>query len=258
MSNSKIEKEAASKAINKTIGMVEDALKIEVPHADTPSERREIMITMLVATLTDATERGGSIGWGSSVKAKVAIRQPVWVEFVQGRGADADGRMTMTAEYERMLDEVAKHLHKGKKLVVLGETGWSDDYVRWILMKRNRTYREQNPAYRRKNRWNVQPPAEWNVFYVLGMDDLEDSHTRGLVARALKAGKRIIDISKIKPSDLTDDCQSYLDKRRRVRQRRAKPVFGIDPESKPARTRRDDEIVWGMSKPARTRRGTNT
>ena len=208
---------AASSSIYYSIGKVEAALKMKFPRVHPPSQSREIMITMLVATLNDATERGGQVGWGSPVRSEAedVIRTPVWVEWVPGEGTDGNGMMTMTPGYEKMLDEVAKHLRKGKNLVVLGEKGWSDDYIRWTLMTRDKTYRKQNPAYRRKSRWNVQPPAKWRVFYVLGTDDIEDPYTMGRVARALKSGKRIIDISKIKPRDLTQVYQSAVDKRRR-------------------------------------------
>ena len=51
-----IKKKAASEAINNTISMVETALGMEFPSGDTPSESRENMINVLVATFRERTE----------------------------------------------------------------------------------------------------------------------------------------------------------------------------------------------------------
>ena len=43
----RIRKESASRAIHKTIRMIERELEIEFPRGDTPSESREIMVKTL-------------------------------------------------------------------------------------------------------------------------------------------------------------------------------------------------------------------
>lgn len=204
MDNATIEKRAASQAINKTISLVEEALKMKFPRVATPSESREIMI----AELRDATAKREDVreyvtGWGSLVILKRAKKQPVWVEWVSGGlNVDDDGWVTTTPEFERAVDEVAEHLRNGR-LVDWGGTGMRDEQIRRLILMLDKTYRKQNPSFR-GTKWDVQPPASWEVFYVLGMDDVEDLHT---VARALKAmntGKRIIDITGSAPVDLTD------------------------------------------------------
>ena len=127
----------------------------------------------------------------------------MWVEWVSGGlNVDDDGWVTTTPEFERAVDEVAEHLRNGR-LVDWGGTGMRDEQIRRLILMLDKTYRKQNPSFR-GTKWDVQPPASWDVFYVLGMDDVEDLHT---VARALKAmntGKRIIDITGSAPVDLTD------------------------------------------------------
>lgn len=210
-----IRKEAASQAINLTISMVGDALDMEFPPGGTPTESREIMLSMLGREVADlrvaAAEQENVIGWGSPVILKRAKKPPVRVVAVQGGYTkDDDGCVTMTPEFERMVDEVAKHLRNGR-LVVLGITGWRDKHIRRLILDLDKTYRKQNPSFR-GTRWNVQPPASWKVFYVLGMEDIEDPHTMRRVSKAMKAGKRIIDITGSAPVDLTDAYQWVMGK----------------------------------------------
>ena len=229
-----IEKRARSQAINLTISMVDDALKLELelefPPYATPSDRRKIMVARLVAEFGDATakiamlertvadlrvaaaKQEDVIGWGSRVRLKRDKKKPVWVEFVPGGfNKDDAGWITMTPEFERTVDEVAGHLRNGR-LVDWGGKGWRDEYIRRIMLQLNKAYRKQYPSFRRKDKWNVQPPTRWNVFYVLGMEDLEDPHTMRRVSKAMKAGKRIIDITGNAPVDLTDAYQWVVDK----------------------------------------------
>ena len=207
----------ASQAINKTIRMVREVanLKVEFPSYATPSERREIVVSMLEREVSDlrdaAAKQENVIGWGSQVILKRAKKQPVWVEWVPGLRFDDDGWMTMTPEFERTVDEVAGHLRNGR-LVDWGGKGWRDEYIRRIMLQLNKAYRKQYPSFRRKDKWNVQPPTRWNVFYVLGMEDLEDPHTMRRVSKAMKAGKRIIDITGSVPVDLTDAYQWVMSK----------------------------------------------
>ena len=184
-------------------------LKVEFPSYATPSERREIVVSMLEREVSDlrdvAANQENVIGWGSQVILKRAKKQPVWVEWVSGGlDVDDDGWVTTTPEFERTVDEVAQRLRNGRR-VVWGPTGWSDDYIRWVILTLDKACRKQNPSFR-GTKWNAQPPASWEVFYVLGMDDLEDPHTMGRVVKARKAGKRIIDITGSAPVDLTNAC----------------------------------------------------
>ena len=161
------------------------------------------MLEREVADLRDASAKQENvIGWGSPVILKRAKKQPVWVEWVPGLRFDDDGWMTMTPEFERTVDEVAQRLRNGRR-VVWGPTGWSDDYIRWVILTLDKAYRKQNPSFR-GTKWNAQPPASWEVFYVLGMEDLEDPHTVRRAIKAMVAGKRIIDITGSAPVDLTD------------------------------------------------------
>lgn len=204
MDNATIEKRAASQAINKTISLVEEALKMKFPRVATPSESREIMI----AELRDATAKREDVredvtGWGSLVILKRAKKQPVWVEWVSGGlNVDDDGWVTTTPEFERAVDEVAEHLRNGR-LVDWGGTGMRDEQIRRLILMLDKTYRKQNPSFR-GTKWDVQPPASWEVFYVLGMDDVEDLHTVERALKAMNTGKRIIDITGSAPVDLTD------------------------------------------------------
>ena len=165
-------------------------------------------IAMLERTVADlrvaaAAKQEDFIGWGSPVILKRAKKQPARVEWVLG-GLNVDN-WTMTPEFKRTVDEVAKHLHNGR-LVIWGSSGLRDEAMRLIILTLDKEYRKQNPSFR-GTKWNVQPPASWNVFYVLGMEDLEDPHTRGRVSKAIKSGKRIIDITGSAPVDLTDAYQ---------------------------------------------------
>ena len=216
-----IEKRARSQAINKTISLVEVALGMEFPSDPTPTVSREMMIEVLVAEFRGATAKIAMlertvadlrvavaakqeyfIGWGSPVILKRAKKSPVWVKLVvDGIARDADGRITMTPEFEMTVDEVAKHLRNGR-LVDWGGEGLRDEQIRRAILIFDKEYSKRNPRFRRP-RWNVQPPTKWEVFYVLGMDDIEDPHTRGRVSKAMKAGKRIIDITGNAPVDLT-------------------------------------------------------
>ena len=223
----------ASKAINKTIRMVGEALNLkpEFPTGARPRVRRRIMVARLVAEFGDATDKIATlertiaelrdatakqeyvIGWGSPVILKRAKKPPVWVELVEdGCVIHDDSRITMTPEFERTVDEVAKHLRNGR-LVDWGGRGWRDERIRWAILVFDKAHREQNPSFR-GTKWNVQPPASWKVFYVLGIEDLEDPHTMRRVSKAMKAGKRIIDITRTRdaPVDLTDACQWVMGK----------------------------------------------
>lgn len=202
----------ASSAINLTILMVEEALKMKFPRRDIPTESRQIMIDILARTVADlrdvAAKQEAVIGWGSQVILKRAKKPPVWVECVPGIVADDDGFISLTPkfkwtpEFEGSVDEVAKHLRNGR-LVVWGSTGLKDERIRGAILVFNKIYHKRNPSFR-GTRWDVQPPTSWKVFYVLGMDDIEDLRTPKGVSRALKAGKRIIDITGSAPVDLTD------------------------------------------------------
>ena len=230
MSNSN--KEAASKAINKTITIVEDALGIDVPRSSVPSISRATMVEMLKAGFR--TPLAGCwcsqyMGWGSQVvRPNGANCSPEWVGTPD---AYIDGNYrwkAMTPEFEKMLDEVAEHLSKGR-LVDWGGKGWSDKSIRKTLIGLDKWYRKQNPSFK-KIRWDAQPPVDWEVFYVEGTSDINDSHTMGRVARVLRVGRRrIIDISGSVPVDLTDAYKSAVGKRRRASVAR----------DKPARTRQD-------------------
>lgn len=44
---SQIKQEIASKAINRTISMVAEVMGIDIPHAGTPSQRREILLHII-------------------------------------------------------------------------------------------------------------------------------------------------------------------------------------------------------------------
>ena len=173
-------------------------------------------IAMLERTVADlrvaaAAKQEGFIGWGSPVILKRAKKRPAWVEYGSvGFNEDDDGWMTMTPEFERTVDEVAKYLRNGR-LVDWGGKGWRDEQIRRLILEFDKTYRKQNPSFR-GTRWNVHSPQGWEVFYVLGMDDFEDPHTRGRVSKAMKAGKRIIDITGSAPVDLTDACQWVMGK----------------------------------------------
>ena len=140
---------------------------------------------------------------------KGAKRPPVWVEWAPGVNVDDDGWVAMTPEFERTVDEVATHLRNGR-LVVWGGTGMRDEEIRRLILILDKAYRKQNPSFR-GTKWNVQPPASWEVFYVLGMDDLTDPHTMGRVSSAIKSGKRIIDITGSTPVDLTVAYQWFVD-----------------------------------------------
>ena len=230
MDEATIRKQAASQAINLTISMVGGALDMKFPPGEDPTESREIMIAVLGRTVADlrvaAAKQENVIGWGSLVILKRPKKKPAWVKWVPGgfnvdpKGfeVDDDGRITritritrinwsrMTSENERTVAEVAKHLSNGR-LVNWGGRRWSDEHIRRAILELNKAYRKQNPSFRRKNKWNVQPPTRWNVFYVLGMDDVEDQYTRRRASEAMKAGKRIIDITGSAPVDLTDAYQ---------------------------------------------------
>ena len=209
-----IERRAASQAINLTISMVGDALDMKFPPGETPTESREIMVSILgrtVADLRDAAAKQESvIGWGSQVILKGAKKPPARVEFVQGFKEDDDGWMTITSEFEMTVDEVATHLRNGRR-VVWGGTGWRDEQIRRIILDLDKTYRKQDPSFS-GTKWNAQPPTRWKVFYVLGMEDTEDPHTMRRVSKAMKAGKRIIDITGSAPVDLTDAYQWVMSK----------------------------------------------
>ena len=200
---------SASQAINKTISMVEAALKMKFPRVANPSESRQIMIDILARTVADlrdaAAEQENVIGWGSQVILKGPKKPPVRVGMSGGIDVDDDGWITLTPEFEMTVDEVAKHLRNGR-LVVWDSTGWGDEEIRRIVLRLDKAYRKQNPSFR-GTRWDVQPPTSWAVFYVLGMYDFEDQHTMRRVSRAMKAGKRIIDITGSTPVDLTDAYQ---------------------------------------------------
>lgn len=271
MSNPK--KEAASKAINRTITIVEDALGINVPRSSVPSISRETMVEMLKAgfrTPLVGCWCNQFVGWGSPVKLKGTKRSPVRVEFVPGFGKAGSGGAAITpelemSEFERMVDEVAKRLRNGR-LVDWGGSGWSDDYIRFFIMTLNKIYREEIPSS--KNRWNVQSPSGWKVFYVLGRDDIEDTHTMGRIATAIKTGKRIIDITGSTPDDLTGYYKSAVNKRKLASVARGKPTRTRQDASrgggrgsagalrrsrkgKPTRTRQDaknEPVVWGQSR----------
>ena len=196
---------------------------MKFPRGPRPKVSRKIMIARLAREVADlrgaAANQKNVIGWGSLVILKRAKKEPAWVKWVPGgfdvdpRGFDVDddGRITrvtridwsrMTTENERTVAEVAKHLSNGR-LVNWGGRGWKDEHIRRAILELNKEYRKQNPSFRRKNKWNVQPPTRWNVFYVLGMDDLNDPYTRARAYDAVRAGKRIIDITGSVPVDLT-------------------------------------------------------
>ena len=223
----------ASQAINKTIGMVGRALNMEFqfPPDAKPSEKRKIMIARLareVAGLRGAAAiRKNVIGWGSTVILKRAKKPPVRVKWVPGGfsvdpmgfDVDADGRITritrinrsrMTPGNERTVAEVAKHLSNGR-LVVWGNTGLRDEQIRRAILELDREYRNRNPSFKRI-KWNVQPPTKWRVFYVLGMEEVRYPDTRRRASEAMKAGKRIIDITGSAPVDLTDAYQWAIHK----------------------------------------------
>lgn len=216
----------ASQAINLTIRMVEEALDMKFPRGPRPIVSREIMIARLAREVADlrgaAANQENVIGWGSTVILKRAKKPPVRVKWVSGgfnvdpRGfdMDADGRITqitrinwsrMTAGNERTVAEVAKRLSNGR-LVDWGGKGWKDEHIRRAILELNKAYRKQNPSFR-SAKWKAQPPATWRVFYVLGMDDVRDPHTRKRASEAIKNGKRIIDITGSAPLDLTDAYQ---------------------------------------------------
>ena len=220
------QEKGASQAINLTINMVEEALKMKFRRGPIPTVSREIMIARLAREVADlrgaAANQENAIGWGSSVRLKRAKKKPAWVKWVPGgfnvdpKGfeTDGDGRVTrvtrinwsrMTSENERTVAEVAKHLSNGR-LVNWGGRGWRDEHIRRAILELNKAYRKQNPSFR-SAKWKAQPPTTWRVFYVLGMDDVEDRITRRSASEAMKAGKRIIDITGSTPVDLTDAYQ---------------------------------------------------
>lgn len=195
MTNSYIE--GASQAINKTVTMVGDALGIDIPRSSVPSISRETMVEMLKEgfrspSSADCWCNQLFVGWGSQVRLK-REKTLVWVD-------DPDPT-TNPVGFLEAIDKVVWHLRKGH-LVDWGGEGDPDDVTRLLILRLDKWYRRQNPAYK-KIRWDAQPPSYWGVFYVDGMDDIDDDHNMKRVARALKAGKRIIDISGKYPDDLT-------------------------------------------------------
>ena len=48
---SRIRQEAASQGINKTVTMIANAMNVNVPYGPSPSERREILISIITSRL---------------------------------------------------------------------------------------------------------------------------------------------------------------------------------------------------------------